>query len=66
MNNFFKTIAIIVIILIAGWINNINYVLDSDLNDVDGREVVSIVGIFIVPIGSANGVIYFFEDEKEE
>ena len=54
-----------IVLLIVGWFNNINYVVDSDFSDVSGREIVSIIGIPMVPIGMVNGAIYIFEDEKD-
>lgn len=49
---------------IASWFNNINFIIDSwDKESLQIREVISIVGIPVAPIGTINGAIYFFEDE---
>lgn len=54
------------IVVIGGWFNNINYILDSDFKEVSGREILSIIGVPIAPIGMGNGFIYYFEDAKNK
>lgn len=53
-------------LLVVGYFNNFNYIVDSDFSDVSGREVVSVIGVFIPPVGAVNGAIYIFEEEKNE
>lgn len=66
IKKYLYVFVIFIIFCIASWINNINYVIDSDYEQISGREVVSIIGIFIPPVGIVNGTIYFFEPEKNE
>lgn len=54
------------VLLVIGYFNNFNYLVDSDFESVSGREVVSIIGVFVPPVGAINGAIYIFEDEKQE
>ena len=61
-----KTLIAFVLFLFVGWLNNINYLMDSNFDSMSGREVVSAIGVVVAPVGMVNGVIYMFEPEKVE
>lgn len=64
MKYVINVVYVLVFLASISWFNNIHYVLDSDFSDVSGREIISVLGIPIAPLGIANGFVYIFEDEK--
>lgn len=58
------SVVIIVCLLFVGWFNNINYVIDSNFNNISEREIFAVAGIPLIPLGAVNGTIYIFENEK--
>ena len=61
-----KFLIALVLFLGIGWLNNINYLMDSNFDNMSGREVVSAIGVVVAPVGTVNGIVYMFEQEKQE
>lgn len=42
--------------LSAGWVNNIIWLFNIDKFSFTGEQIVSVIGVFIAPIGSIHGI----------
>lgn len=46
--------------LAAGWINNILWLFHLDKFSWSGEQIISVIGVFLAPIGSIHGIYLWF------
>ena len=60
MNKLLAVYLFVAAVGITGYAKNIINVFNADYDSISGFEVVSVVGIFVPPVGTVTGLYSFF------